>query len=197
MLLPYEQKNIREFVGSNRRPIILNGITEVVTRGDLLDRAIVIYLPSIDEIRRRPEAELWAEYETAKPGIIGALLNAVVHAFANWEMVELERLSRMADFAVWACAAAPVLGFDPEEFLQRYGSNRKDAYALTLEASPIYEPLIALLASAHWEATASELLIKLEVRLTGGPRKPRAGRAMPEHCPVLSAAWLRRYGQSV
>src|SRR5215212_3526332 len=41
------------------RPIILNGITDVATRADLLDRAIVLTLPTIPEEERRPEAELW------------------------------------------------------------------------------------------------------------------------------------------
>ena len=42
------------------RPVILNGIEEIVTRPDLADRAVFLTLQPIPEERRRPEQELWA-----------------------------------------------------------------------------------------------------------------------------------------
>src|SRR4029077_4982322 len=41
------------------RPILLNGIEEVISRPDLGDRAIFLTLAPIPETGRRPEAELW------------------------------------------------------------------------------------------------------------------------------------------
>ena len=61
------------------RPILLNGIEEVISRPDLGDRAIFLTLAPIAEADRRPEAELWREFEIARPRILGALLDAVVH----------------------------------------------------------------------------------------------------------------------
>ena len=61
------------------RPILLNGIEEVVSRPDLGDRAIFLTLAPIGEADRRPEAELWREFELARPRILGALLDAMVH----------------------------------------------------------------------------------------------------------------------
>src|SRR4029450_10868220 len=40
------------------RPVILNGIEEIVTRPDLADRALFLTLDPIPEKCRRPEAEL-------------------------------------------------------------------------------------------------------------------------------------------
>lgn len=40
------------------RPILLNGIEEVATRSDLLDRSIIVTLPTIPPDRRRTEAEI-------------------------------------------------------------------------------------------------------------------------------------------
>ena len=60
------------------RPVILNGIEDIAARPDLADRAIFLTLESIPEERRRPEAELWAAFETERPRILGALLDAVV-----------------------------------------------------------------------------------------------------------------------
>ena len=49
------------------RPILLNGIEDVVSRADLADRAIFLTLAPIAEQRRRSEAELWREFELARP----------------------------------------------------------------------------------------------------------------------------------
>jgi hypothetical protein len=82
------------------RPIILNGIEEVVSRPDLGDRAIFLTLPPIGEPQRRLESELWREFEIARPRILGALLDAVVHGLRGMGGVHLDHLPRMADFAV-------------------------------------------------------------------------------------------------
>jgi hypothetical protein len=59
------------------RPVILNGIEDIVARPDLADRALFLTLEPISEDRRRPEAELWAALEIERPRILGALLDAV------------------------------------------------------------------------------------------------------------------------
>ena len=48
------------------RPILVNGIEEVVSRPDLGDRAIFLTLAPIADADRRPEAELWREFEIAR-----------------------------------------------------------------------------------------------------------------------------------
>jgi hypothetical protein len=65
------------------RPMLLNGIEDVIGRPDLADRAIVLTLPPIGDAQRRPEAELWAEFEQARPGILGALLDVVAHGLTR------------------------------------------------------------------------------------------------------------------
>ena len=59
-------------------------------RPDLADRALFLTLPSISDARRRPEIELWREFELARPRLLGALLDAVSHGLqvlpaAAWE----------------------------------------------------------------------------------------------------------------
>ena len=78
------------------RPILLNGIEEVISRPDLGDRAIFLTLAPIGEALRRPENELWREFEIAWPRILGALLDAVVHGLRTLRRVHLDRLPRMA-----------------------------------------------------------------------------------------------------
>jgi len=84
-----------------QRPVILNGIGDIVTRPDLLDRSIVIQLPIIPEDKRRQESDLNRAFDKARPRILGALLDAAVCALRNQHTVELPLKPRMADFAVW------------------------------------------------------------------------------------------------
>src|SRR5213595_1643319 len=49
------------------RPMLVNGIEEVITRPDLADRAIFLTLGPIGEEQRRSESELWREFELARP----------------------------------------------------------------------------------------------------------------------------------
>ncbi len=82
------------------RPVILNGIEDIVTRPDLADRAVFLTLEPIPEERRRPEQELWAAFEAERPRILGVLLDAVAKGLAELPRTKLDRLPRMADFAL-------------------------------------------------------------------------------------------------
>src|SRR5882724_10431492 len=65
------------------RPMLLNGIEDVIGRPELADRAIVLTLPPISEGQRRPEAELWANFERARAGILGSLLDVMAHGLSR------------------------------------------------------------------------------------------------------------------
>ena len=86
------------------RPILLNGIEDGISRPDLGDRAIFLTFAPIAEMERRPEADLWREFETARPRILGACWTHWCMAFGRSINVHLERLPRMADFSLWAAA---------------------------------------------------------------------------------------------
>src|SRR5438876_7436749 len=60
------------------RPLLVNGIEDVISRADLADRGIFLTLAPIGERQRRSEAELWREFEIARPRILGVLLDAAV-----------------------------------------------------------------------------------------------------------------------
>src|SRR6185437_9835926 len=87
-----------EMIFEASRPILLNGIPSLTDRPDLADRALTVHLKTIPEDQRRPEDELLAEFEAARPRIIAALCDAVSAAMRNVDKVEFEKLPRMADF---------------------------------------------------------------------------------------------------
>ena len=118
------------------RPVILNGIEDIVARPDLADRALFLTLEPIPESRRKPEAELWTAFEVVRPYILGALLDVVVEGLKRLPETRLEELPRMADFALWATACETAI-WPAGTFWTAYSSNRDEAVAGVIEADPV------------------------------------------------------------
>jgi hypothetical protein len=176
------------------RPVLLNGIEDVVSRPDLLDRCITLTLPVIPEEQRRDEDELWRLYEEVRPRVLGALLDAVGTALRNLPHTRLERKPRMADFALWVTAAEPALGWAPGTFLTAYAGNRGAAAAAALDNSILTPALQALAAQGPaWEGTARQLLEALEAH---ADEKLRRQRDWPTS-PRKLAGDLRRLAPSL
>ncbi len=140
------------------RPVILNGIEDIVTRPDLADRAVFLTLEPIPEERRRPEQELWAAFEAERPRLLGVLLDAVAKGLAELPRTKLDKLPRMADFALWATACETSL-WDSGTFWSAYCGNRDEAVEGVIDADPIAAAVRALMQSrTEWTGTASDLL---------------------------------------
>jgi hypothetical protein len=153
------------------RPVIINSIHLDITRPDLLDRAIILTLPTIESNRRLPEHSLRAGVEAVLPEFLGALFTAVSVGLRRLPEVELSELPRMADFAKFVTAAEPGLGWTPGTFVAAYERNRAITNELALEASVIAQPIEQLIARGPWEGTATELLRDLTdpIRVNGEP----------------------------
>jgi hypothetical protein len=169
-----------EKVFSSMRPIMVNGIEEVATRSDLLDRSITLTLPTISDDDRREEDDLWQQFYEVQPRILGALLAAVSAAQANKSKVKLTSKPRMADFAAWVVAAQPALGWPSESFLAAYLENRVVANTTVLEESVLTPLILALMADRNsWQGTAGDLLAELEARADDKIRKRKDWPATP------------------
>jgi hypothetical protein len=154
--------NDEEILFDATRPVILGSIEDLAQRGDLLERGIVLRLPSIPEEKRRPEKELLAEFSKARPYILGALLNAVAAGLKNLPSVRLARLPRMADFALWVSACEPGLGWKQGSFMEAHSKNLEEGNELALDSSVITKPLREFVeARGSWEDTATVLLDEL------------------------------------
>ena len=164
------------------RPVILNGIEDIVTRPDLADRAVFLTLEAIPEERRRSEAELWAAFDAGRPGILGVLLDAVVQGLKMLPDTTLERLPRMADFALWATACETAL-WPAGTFWSAYCSNRDEAVENVIEADPVAAAVRAVMEErAEWTGTATDLLGALaeaaEERVAKSKTWPASPRAL-------------------
>jgi hypothetical protein len=167
------------------RPLLVNGIEDVISRADLADRGIFLPLAPIGERQRRSEAELWREFEIARPRLLGTLLDVAVHGFQALPGVGLTSLPRMADFALWATACEPAL-CPPGTFARAYDTNRRAAVEGIIEADPVALCVRALMAERNsWAGTASDLLLAAT-----GLAGPKASN-WPQN-PAALAARLRR-----
>jgi hypothetical protein len=162
-----------EILFAAARPIILNGIEDVITRPDLADRAILLTLAPIAERQRRPEHMLWWEFELARPYILGALLDAAAHGLRMLPQLRLKRLPRMADFALWATACESAIR-PAGTFQATYSSNRREAIENIVDADPVAAHVRELMADrAQWTGSASDLL-QAGTNRPGWPKSARA-----------------------
>ena len=184
-----------------QKTIALNGINQVITKPDLLDRSILITMKRIAPDLRRAEADYWSSFDEAKPRILGAIFDAIVKALQIYSSIELERAPRMADFSRWGCALAEATGFGQEAFINAYRDNIDRQNEEAIEASPVAKAVIAFMEDyEEWKGTAEELLKALNVRfglssITSSPLWPKAPewmtRRLKEVETNLNAVGLR------
>jgi hypothetical protein len=180
----------------SQRPCLVNGIEELATRGDLLDRSILVTLPVLAGVRK--ETEIEREFCEAHPALLGAVLDGAVAALAGFAHIELEGKVRMADAATWIVAAEQTIGLEAGAFMRAYTTNRTEANALTLESSKVAAELISFMdGKEQWTGTATALLETLELRASDETRRakewPRSGRGLSGKLRRLAPA-LRRSG---
>lgn len=163
------------------RPCILNGISNVITRGDLQDRAIPITMPVIPEKARRSEEDLWRCYDRLWPSMLGALLDTVSAAIRRESSIHLRGLPRMADWAIWVTAGESPLGCPDETIVSAYRARMQSAVEASLDGDALALAIRNL--SLPWSGTSSELL-----KCLTPPERPRG---WPETPRSLSAALAR------
>ncbi len=188
-----------EVVFNYTKPIIFTGIEEIGTRGDFLDRCLLLQLPAITDTERQTEKDFWRAFDAAHPPLLGALLDAVSQALQNYDLVALPEKPRMADFATWitACEKA-ILSKDqpPGTFLEVYLANRDEAVELEVEASSVGSALRRFMDSleqVEWRGTARELLEALNERET---EQTKRAKSWPGDARVLGSR-LKRLATSL
>jgi len=129
--------------------------------------------------------ELWAEFDAARPQLLGTLLDAVSHGLKQRPGTRIDSLPRMADFALWATACETAL-WESGTFNAAYAGNRDQAVDMALEADPVASAIRSLISTrteSGWAGTASDLLGNLE---TEAGEKVSKSKAWPASARALS-----------
>jgi hypothetical protein len=149
-----------------KRPTIMNGISDVATKTDILSRALLVDLPVIKESERKYLEELWAEFHKHQPAIMGALYDAMAVGLQRIDAVDLDGyMTRMPDFDRWAVATEEALGMEAGNFIKARSGSMENATETALEVEPIWRALYEL-ATDHepgdtWQGTMKDLLREL------------------------------------
>ena len=166
-------------------PVVLNGISAVVLRQDLLDRTISIGLPTIAQ--RRTEKDMKEGIEIRLSSIFGGIVTLFSQSLERLPSVEIatEELPRMADFAKLGEAMSSALGYPPRHWLAMYSDHRKNAVRRTIDSSPVaVECLKFVEQGGIHRGTVKDLLEKLDgIRSTALEHKenwPRSPRGLAE-----------------
>ena len=151
-----------------QRPVMLNGINQVITQSDLLDRSILLEMHRINKTKMRTEKDFWADFDEQKPLILGAIFDTISKAMAKFPDVHLKELPRMADFAKWGYAIADSIdGFTGEDFLSAYVGNIEKQHEQAIESSAVGTAVYLFMTHDEvvkgvWTGTATQLMRQIE-----------------------------------
>ncbi len=138
-----------------KRPLILNGIGEIVTRGDILDRAIVLTLPPIQDKARKRETELEVRFHVSRAKILGALFDGLAEGLRREDTVKADMM-RLADFAAWTTACETKY-WEEGVIVKRMKETRAGLQELVLESETASKYIIRVARRGKWTGSFSEL----------------------------------------
>jgi hypothetical protein len=141
-----------------KRVVLVNGVYLGALRGDLADRTAYLNLDPIPEEQRREDTELHQEFEHARPGIFGALLDLLAATLRRLPHIKLRSMPRMADYAKVLVAIDEETGLGA---LPAFLGVRRQVAQDVVEGDPVALAIRRLLTetpTSSWEGTATELL---------------------------------------
>lgn len=142
-----EGENIAQF----RHVVVINSIMLAIVNPDLMDRAIILKLQRIAQDKRKPEQDLWDEFNHAQPKILGGIFDIIVKAMGIYPTVKIDKLPRLADFAKWGYAIAEALGKSGKKFLDDLSQNVTRQNESVAEKNVLCKSILTLMndKSAH------------------------------------------------
>jgi hypothetical protein len=162
-----------------KRCIGFNGINLAATKQDLIDRGLIIEFERIPPENKREEKEIWAEFEAIRPQLLGYILDILVKVLQKERDggIKLDKLPRMADFAITAELISRCMGNKDNEFVDAFNENIQVQVAESISANLVASAIVKFMedlgdkakreydtecCSLLWFGTATILLTELE-----------------------------------
>lgn len=158
-----------------QRPVVWNGIEDIATKGDLLERTLKIFLPSIGEQGRRDERTFWQEFDRALPSILAGICSVLSSILKRLPHTELVEKPRLADFALWIAAAEESLGWEVGSFSSMYRDHRNEENRSAAEGDDLCQAVIQLVEQhqGYLAMPTAELLPALNRLVSESVQKSR------------------------
>ena len=152
--------DLEDIVIKVQRPVMLNGVTEILSREDILDRSIPVSVQRIDRDERLNENKLMNKFNLDKPLILGAIFSILVDTLRIYPNIDLKEYPRMADFAALGYGIAEAMtGYSGDEFIKAYDAVEDRQVATALNASPTAQAARFLVSkTGSWQGTATDFL---------------------------------------
>lgn len=152
------------FIMNCTRPVIMNGITSMIYRPDLMDRTLPVFLQALPDGTKRDEGALLMEFRQALPRITGGLYDIISVALRNMDKVDVPTNIRMADCAKWLVAAEPATGLPEGTFVKSVLESQRRLVVEQMSTHPVVLRLYEILQYTPYKGT----LGKLHERLCDG-----------------------------
>jgi len=138
--------------------VLLNGVSNVVSRPDLIDRSVLFELQRINEEHRITEGDFWRNFDLALPKILGGLFDVISKAMSIYPTIKLEKTQRLGDFNKWGCAIAIAMNYKQEEFLAAYEANRQLACEKAVSSDSLAEAICIFMREiSEWSGYMGDL----------------------------------------
>ncbi len=128
------------------KPIIINGIPDLATKSDLINRIFTIELEPISS--SISEEELWAQFNADKPRMLSYLLSGLQYAIADTKAFDASKVStRFSNFAKLGCSLERFFGWRENGFADAVFDNKNQAVLDNLNQEPVVNALWSYFSS--------------------------------------------------
>jgi hypothetical protein len=115
--------------------------------------------------RRSWKNDIKPELERLRPQLLGFIFDTIIKVLQTYDSggIELQSVSRMADFEIACETISRCLGNEPGKFTEAYKENKSIGVSEVLEASPVARAVIKFTQEVDdWPGTYTLLLSALE-----------------------------------
>jgi hypothetical protein len=191
----YTDGQVHVFKG--RRPLMITSTRDVLTKSDASDRVLFVDFKRIPDNERIEDEELEAAYTKAAPGVLGALLDAMVcglRTMGVWRYCgnkPMGSVLRLTSFERWVTACEGGLAWPAGTLRQAFENNKRRRLDMLVEVEPVIGALTKLLDGGDfgdvmdadrvrsWHGTATQLLDALNMLVDGRIRQSDAWPKRP------------------
>ena len=127
-------------------------------------------------------------FDKIKPYVLGACFDILAKSMDKIYRIQLAKLPRMADFALWGCAIAESIGYSQKDFLDAYYVNigQQDDEAINASVSALC--VIRFMENkSEWNGKSEDLFKELEFIAQGMSINTKNNKSWPGN-----ADWLIR-----